>query len=144
MTERAIIVDLDGTLSDHTHRVGYAKSKNWDKYFEKMVDDPINPWVENVLVTNFEMSFKTLIVTGRPEKYYKETVEWLKKNQVEYEHIYMRHGGDYRPDSEIIKDIYKTISKDYEVCLVLDDRKSIIEMYRSFGLQAWQVGDGDF
>ena len=46
--EKAIIVDLDGTLADVEHRVEFVRitPKNWKEFNDRMIHDPINHWCE--------------------------------------------------------------------------------------------------
>jgi hypothetical protein len=57
----------------------------------------------------------------------------------------MRKSGDYRKDYEVKKEIYETYIKDkFNVLCVLDDRQSVVDMWRSLGLTCLQVNYGDF
>ena len=95
-----VIVDMDGTLADVGHRLHYIRGKgkqDWKKFFsEQRHDLPIKPILKQVceLASNHEI----VIVTGRPEQYFHETQQWLRKYKVPYSRLYMRPAGDHRPD----------------------------------------------
>ncbi len=55
----------------------------------------------------------------------------------------MRRSGDKRPDTEVKQQIYDTYFKDkYNIAYVIDDRPSVIQMWRSNGLEVIDVGEG--
>ena len=59
--------------------------------------------------------------------------------------LYMRPTGDYRTDTEWKRECYESYIKPvYDVRLVLDDRASVVAMWRELGLECWQVAEGDF
>ena len=64
---------------------------------------------------------------------------------VYYSDLFMRADGDYRADSIVKEEIYHDkIEPVYNVLLVLDDRDSVVKMWRSLGLTCLQVAEGNF
>lgn len=131
----AIIVDIDGTIADNLHRQNILNSnpKDWDTFFqESHLDEPILPVVEIVQI--LEKVYSILIVTGRSEKYRGMTKSWLKKHKISYDKLYMRPDNDYRPDHEIKEEILIKIKQNYSPFLAIDDRQSVVDMWRRNGL----------
>jgi hypothetical protein len=131
----AIIVDIDGTIADNMHRQNVLENepKNWDAFFmECHLDLPIEPIVD--LVQILEKHHIILIVTGRSEKYRELTKLWLQKHKIIYDKLYMRREGDYRPDHEIKEEILLEIRENYSPFLAIDDRQSVVDMWRRNGL----------
>lgn len=131
----SIIVDIDGTIADNMHRQSIleADPKDWDSFFlECHQDEPIVPVVDIVQV--LEKVYSILIVTGRSEKYRELTKFWLKKHEIPYDKLYMRREGDYRPDHEIKEEILMKIRESYSPFLAIDDRQSVVDMWRRNGL----------
>lgn len=59
--------------------------------------------------------------------------------------LFMRATGDHRPDSVVKLELFNKFVRDnYHVRFVLDDRNSVIGMWRSLGLDAFQVNEGNF
>jgi hypothetical protein len=57
----------------------------------------------------------------------------------------MRKYGDFRQDSIVKREIYERfIAPDYDILCVLDDRNSVVSMWREIGLTCLQVAEGDF
>lgn len=62
-----------------------------------------------------------------------------------YDWLYMRPEGDVRKDTEIKREIFDNYIRDkYRVLFVLDDRNSVVKMWRDLGLKCLQVAEGDF
>ena len=57
----------------------------------------------------------------------------------------MRAKNDFRADAEAKSDMYDKMLKDgFKPELVFDDRKSVVDMWRSRGLRCLQVAEGNF
>jgi predicted kinase len=136
----SVIVDVDGTISFNSgHR-------NWYDY-EKVIDDePIIPII-NLVKMYKQNNYKIIIVSARegtPECI-AATTEWLKKQNIIYDELFMRKAGDYRRDSLVKEEIYNTFIKGkFNVEIVLDDRSSVVSKWRELGLRCAQVAPGDF
>lgn len=140
------MVDIDGTVSDPTHRLQYASGpeKDWDTFFALMDRDTPRHYVYNKALELAKREGAVIVfVTARPEKYREVTHKWLMKNYFsEFLHIIMRRDGDSRPDTEVKSDIYEDYLKQYEIVGVFDDRPSVIRMWREKGLNVIDVGNG--
>ena len=134
--DEAIIVDLDGTLAHHEHR---------DPYDWRSADgDTIDPIVEEI-VNAFSKRYTIIICSGRPEPSREININWLSFYNIPYNKMFLRKRKDTRADYVIKKEIYeKYIEPNYRIKFVLDDRDSVVEMWRSKGLKCLQVEPGDF
>lgn|SRR3990167_2505416 len=149
MKRRAIIVDLDGTLANCTHRLHYIKKKkkDWGGFYSEVSKDKVNEWCKAIL-SRFEMDLHNtaiLIVTGRRDTTREDTIIWLDKNKIPYDELFMREYDDFRDDAIIKEELYKTEIKDkYSVLFVLEDRKRVVDMWRRLGLTVLQCAEGDY
>lgn len=150
-----IIVDLDGTIADCSHRLKHIQGdiKDWDTFFKECIND--TP-IENILniVKEFIIGDNKICVflTGRSDIARKETVEWLKKHipaiseNIDY-HLIMRPQGDHSPDHELKPKLLKEFEEKFahlEVEFILEDRSSVVKKWRELGYTCFQVADGDF
>ena len=145
--KNAIIVDLDGTLANCDHRVHHLQgsTKDWGQFYAGLADDELNSWCKELMEAMHDKGCKILIVTGRDVRYKEETKTWLEKHNIFYHYLYMRDEDDRRSDSLIKKEIYKEeIEEKYHVVFVVDDRKSVVEMWRDIGLPCLQCDWGEF
>lgn len=134
----AYVVDLDGTLAWNTgNRRDYFDDTKYDL-------DDLNEalWcVIDDLATNGN---RIVICSGRmgtPEGI-RTTEKWLKEKNVPYDKLVMRKNKDYRKDNEVKEELYvNEIAPFYNVIGVFDDRRSVIDMWKSYGLQTYQVSN---
>lgn len=146
---KAVIVDIDGTIADNAHRQHFInkKPKDWDGFFAGMEGDEPKSMVLEA-VDYFATQYVILFLTGRPERYRGLTSFWLirhVKNIQPSMQLFMRPDGDFTSDSSMKKALFiDKISPGFDVKLVIDDRTSVVNMWRELGLECWQVADGDF
>ncbi len=134
----AIICDLDGTLSimhDRSPFDGKACESDW-----------LNQPVSEVLDMYRKAGAQIILLSGRTDDAMPETKRWLEKNEIEYDHLFMRKADDARKDSLIKMELYDThIKNKFWIKMVLDDRDQVVDMWRlELGLPCMQVYYGDF
>lgn len=139
----AVICDIDGTLA---HMNG--KRSPYD--YSKVQGDEVDAGVAHVLDCIRLMGYaRIFIFSGRDEECRDVTEEWLERNDIEYDELYMRRsdhldekGGqvaDTLVKSEMLE---KYIVGKYNVLLVIDDRPVVCRLWRDvYGLRVMQVGD---
>jgi 3-deoxy-D-manno-octulosonate 8-phosphate phosphatase KdsC-like HAD superfamily phosphatase len=145
--QKAIIVDLDGTLTDCEHRVSHVQKeiKDWKSFNELMVHDNLNQWCFDIIQAMQISGSKIILLTGRTDDYRSHTEEWLKKNNVNYLNLFMRKASDEREDAIIKKEVYDNHIKDkFDVQFAIEDRKSVVKMWREVGVTCLQCDWGDF
>ncbi len=144
---KAVVFDLDGTLANLNHRLHYIQNppKNYDAFFDAMVDDkPVEPLLE--LLEVLEVHYDSVLCSGRPDSHREITEQWLRKqgyrSRLRCGKLYMRKTGDYRPDHIIKKEMLQQMRADgYDPFLVVDDRSSVVAMWRAEGLTCLQCAD---
>lgn len=147
--QKAIICDLDGTLCNTDHRQHFmaGPKKDWKGFFGAMAADPIHAWCKELLNAMGGSGYQVIFVTGRPEIYRIPTVDWLVAHKI-YPYmfrLFMRDDGGQKPDHEVKERIYRDqIEPQWDVRFVVDDRKSVVEMWRRIGLTCLQCAPGEF
>lgn len=150
---KAIIVDLDGTLCNHSERQKqFLEDGDWDKFFDGIHADKVNEWCRDIMNSFFvaghekvSLDVFLICVTGRPERYREVTEHWLALNIYRIDDLFMRKNKDRRPDFVVKEEIYNEhIRDEYDVLFVIDDRKSVVDMWRRNGLVCLQCAEGDF
>jgi len=140
------LFDIDGTLADITHRLHHIQGdkKNWDAFFADCVHDkPIEPLCD---LARALMSTSLLVfVSGRSDKVRAETQDWLLGAVGVTGPLYMRKAGDRRPDYIVKGELLDQIISDgYQPIMAFDDRRQVVDMWRSRGIVCCQVAEGDF
>lgn len=160
--KNAIIFDIDGTLSDLSHRRHFVTNgnKDWDSFFDGMGDDKptgvvalaelLASYRETLLAAGYpaEGVFSLFSFTGRPDNYRAMTLAWLEKYTptfIRQADLYMRPAGDFRPDTEIKREMLNKIRADgFTPLFVVDDRPSVIAMWKSEGLTVLEHDSGEW
>lgn len=133
----AIICDLDGTLSL------FGEENPYDRDFSR---DQCNPAVARILQRFSTANVSVILTSGRHAKFGDVTRQWLKDNDIPYNHLWMRpeEKRDMK-DSHFKAELYRDFIKgNYNVLFVLDDRDQVVDMWRLFGLTVLQVEYGAF
>ena len=141
--QKDVIVDIDGTLADCSHRQRFirGKRKKWKKFFEAASKD--RPRIDVVSqVREFAKRHRIHLVSGRPEEYRQQTLKWLSRYRIPFESLHMRENGDYRPDDIVKQEILDLCFDKDNIELVIDDRPRVVRMWESNGLKVLDVGDG--
>jgi hypothetical protein len=139
VTHRAVLVDIDGTLA---LRTGDRSPYDWDRVGE---DEPNLPVIELVQIIHAAGQHRIILMSGRDESCRWQTEMWLAAQQLPFDELYMRTEKDNRKDSIVKEELYRRhVEGVSEVAFVIDDRKQVVEMWRSLGLTVLQCAEGDF
>lgn len=148
----AVIVDLDGTIADLTHRQHFLerKPKDWKAFFAAMPDDAPIGFIISLMEALWHRYY-IAICTGRPHTYEAVTKEWLSKFHVPYDRLMMRD-QDLNPDEPswqsdpVIKMwMLATLrSEGRTVLCAIDDRPSVIKMWRENGVPCLAMDDASW
>ncbi len=147
-----VIFDLDGTLALIDKRRDVSTKSNgkldWDKFFDPSnikLDVP-NPPVVKLAQMLAEDGFTIIIFSGRSDKTILTTKSWLARNRIPFHKLVMRDSktNHFTPDDILKKDMLDKHVDINDVFLVVDDRDKVVKMWRSLGLNVFQVADGNF
>lgn len=136
----AVIVDIDGTVALHE---GVRGPYDTTRYH---LDLPNEPVIRAVQEEAYQLGRKILLVSGRDEKFWTVTYEWLMEHvKVPVEALIMRPEGDTRRDDIVKLELFDThIRGNYNIAKVYDDRNRVVKAWRSIGLYVNQVNEGEF
>jgi phosphoglycolate phosphatase-like HAD superfamily hydrolase len=145
---RAVIWDLDGTLSDdkaraHFVEVERGRARDWKSYFDAIDTDPPIAASMEVLRAMHAAGLRILFLTGRPEYTRPKTVRWLEANGLtEYDALIMRPDGEYRPAGFFKADVVEDLRREYELVCAFEDRIDVAEQLRQAGVPVFLYGAG--
>lgn len=145
-----ILCDLDGTLANVDHRLHFVKvaegeKKDWKGFFDAIPLDTPRQDVIDIVMEYEGKGHPIFFVSARPDTYREATEAWLEKAFNGYTPnvtLIMRSSRDSRPDTEVKSDMYDKYFKDFPIEAVIDDRPSVIRMWREKGLNVIDVGAG--
>ncbi|MEE2040132.1 AAA family ATPase [Nocardiopsis sp. CT-R113] len=137
-TPRAVLVDVDGTVALMGDRGPY----DWGRVGE----DAPNRSVIDVAVALHTDGHVLVVMSGRSEVCRDATVAWLSEHlRSPFVGPFMRAEGDHRKDSVVKAELFDAHVRDhYDITAVLDDRRQVVDMWRSMGLVTLQVAEGEF
>lgn len=140
--EDCVIIDIDGTVADTSHRLHHLQKtpKDWKSFYAEMDKDPPIQYVID-LVKALRNKWTTFFVSGRPEDYSEVTLHWLAQNRIWPDALHMRKTGDFRPDTIIKLEILQVIRTSYNVKFAIDDRPEVVYMWRQNGVPCFSVDD---
>lgn len=146
-----IIVDLDGTLCDCSHRVHLAQAKQWNEFHAGIPSDsPVKPVLE-FCRTMSEAGYEILLCTGRDERHRDATLRWIGAAGAApfVQFLLMRPDKDRSSDHELKpRLVYEFFGSKEEALektlMVLDDRDRVVEAWRDEGFTCWQVQAGSY
>lgn len=138
----AILVDMDGTMAKLNGRSAYDETR--------VSEDLPNPAVIRAMVNAHLYGDRIIVMSGRTQGCMQETLEWIAQHvsipfDVPIEGLHMRSEGDSRADSIVKSELFdKYVRGKYNISFVLDDRDSVVKLWRSMGLTCFQVDYGNF
>ena len=135
----AIIIDLEGTLSDHSARVHHLYNKQYSSYNAGFLADPVNINFVKILAS---FDSKIILCTAKEQRYNDDVTEWLRKHNLLnlIDGAYYRENMDQRSSVEVKKDMLVRLEKKYNIIRAFDDREDICKMFRNNGVPATLVG----
>lgn len=144
---KALIIDIDGTLANVEHRVRHlhCDPKDWKSFHGSLMKDTPHDWCVEIINAFKSRGHSIILLTGRDADYRDLSVQWLEEHGIDYDHLHMRPEGDRRPDDIVKREFFETlISPIYEVSFVVEDRKSVVDMWRELGVVCLQCAPGNF
>lgn len=138
MTEKAIVIDIDGVILDSSKVL--KESEDWD-YFDRNCNGDDVELIKNIkpFLRALGRDIRVIISTARTEKIRPQTARKLWKYRVQFDDMYMRNINDYRADYEVKKDQIKAIIQRYDIVAFIDDKEENCDMAKEFGLLSLKV-----
>ena len=134
------ICDIDGTVAIMGDRGPF----DWKRVGEDTPNEPVVRIIRALQHTGDLIVF----MSGRMEQSRTLTEEWLHDNVGYPFHcgLFMRKDGDYRADSIVKRELFETHVQPFHrhIAGVIDDRASVVEMWRDLGLTVLDVAGHDF
>jgi hypothetical protein len=140
-----VVLDLDSTLADISHRAHHVEKtpKDWDAFFspDLVIKDKVVPGVARVLTHFTELKYDILILTGRNEDLRDTTMRWLHENldiAVPDSSLLMRPNGNMLNAGEYKREQllnYRQGLENKDVSfLIIDDDPEVSATLKDFGV----------
>ena len=141
----AVIFDMDGVLSDASGRQHFLEGpgrKDWNGFFNACGEDAV---IEEVvrLAELLDPEVTVVLLTGRPVRVRRLTLDWLKRHGIRWDLLIMRPSGDYGASLEFKR---KTIAElrdlDLDLRLAFEDDIRNQQMFQSEGVPCIYLHSG--
>jgi len=140
----AVVVDLDGTLSDAAGRQHHLerRPKDWDGFFAASGEDPLIDQIAR-LVELLDRDLQVVLLTARPARVRDTTLTWLERHGVRWDLLVMRADGDFRPSHEAKLDAVRALrAVGFDLRLAVDDDPRNAAMFREEGIPCVELHSG--
>ena len=130
----AYIVDIDGTIATNDGNRGFFE---WDKVG---LDKPIQSVIDIVNML-YSAGNQIILLSGRDEVCFDETVKWCQQHGVKFDQLYMRPAGSFEKDRYVKHTLFNEIKDKYNFKGVFDDRPQVALLWHDLGLTLFKIGD---
>jgi hypothetical protein len=140
----AVVVDLDGVLSDAASRQHYleAPRRDWRSFFDACGDDAVIEEVR-VLLDLLDPALRVVLLTARPDRVHHLTEAWLRRYRIRWDLLVMRPSGDYDLSREFKQaSVWDLRDYGFDLRLAFEDDRRNVAMFRAEGVPCLYVHSG--
>jgi hypothetical protein len=140
----AVVVDIDGVLSDAAGRQHYleAPRADWRAFFDACGDDPVIEEVKQLLDL-LDPALRVVLLTARPHRVHHLTEAWLRHYNIRWDLLVMRSWGDYDWARDFKQaSVWELRQFGFELKLAFEDDRRNVAMFRAEGIPTLYVHSG--
>ena len=140
-----ILCDIDGTIANNDHRQHFLEGKkDWDGFFSELINDKPIPEIINQIKEYHSSGNKIIFLTGRPERYRKQTLLWLLE-YFDFElNLLMRKNKDKRNKLIIKKEMFELNFNVKDIFLIFENDEELISMWKDVGANVFDINKSDY
>ena len=142
---RAVVVDIDGVLSDASTRQHYieAPRRDWRAVLRGVRRRPGDRGGARRCSTLLDPELQIVLLTARPHRVHHLTEAWLRRYEIRWDLLIMRPWGDY----ELARDfkqstVWELRAAGFDLALAFEDDRRNVAMFRSEGIPCLYVHSG--
>lgn len=142
----AVVVDLDGVLSDASarqhHLEGPAGRRDWRAFFAACGSDPLLPGARALLAL-LPADVTIVLLSARPGWVFERTLDWLARHDVPWHLLVLRGDGPMARAAAFKSEVVASLAAaGFDIRLALDDDPTVVEAYGGAGIPAMQISSG--
>ena len=143
---QAIIFDLDGTLCECEHRVHYMRErpKRREEFHSACIFDGVVAAVKALIDMAETSGIEVILLSARPIRFKALTEEWLTKNAIYYDQLILSSYPELSDPEYKIKMYRELIEPFYDVIFAIDDRDTVVRMWRDNGVTCLDIANNHF
>lgn len=135
--------DMDGTLVDTRELSDLymsGKKRNFHAFHSNADVAPANAAVVADAIRAHEDGYTVSVTTARSDNYAKETIHWLRENNIPVAILKHRRSSDMRPDYEVKADMIEDLRHEgYDFVHSWDDNPQAVEAFQKAGIRVSAV-----
>lgn len=141
--QRAVIVDMDGTLCDVTAVVHLqAEPDGFTAFHHACAECPPHRAVVEWCVEHHGRGHAILVLTGRDDWSRELTEQWLSEHlPIPIAGLHMRGDGDFRSNVAIKREIHSQLAQMFDIRAAIDDDPEIVGLWQEVGIPVAMVLD---
>ena len=142
----AVIVDIDGVISDASGRQHYLNNargvRDWEGFFGAVADDPALADAARLLEL-LDRDLAVVLLSARPAWLLDVTVQWLGRQRMRWDLLVLRNDEEFTDAASFKQEALCDLQAvGYDVMLAFDDDRTIVEMYRAAGVPCIYIHSG--
>ncbi len=140
----AVVVDIDGVLSDASTRQHYieAPRADWRAFVDACGEDQVIEEVRQLLDL-LDATLQVVLLTARPHRVHPLTEAWLRHYRIRWDLLIMRSWGDYDWARDYKQgSVYDLRRLGFDLRLAFEDDPNNVEMFRQAGIPCLYVHSG--
>lgn len=140
----AVVVDIDGVLSDAASRQHYleAPRPDWRGFFDACGDDAVIDEIR-VLLELLDPALAVVLLTARPERVHPLTEAWLQRYEIRWDLLIMRPWGDYEASRDFKQLTVGDLRRfGFDLRLAFEDDLRNVEMFHAAGVPCVYIHSG--
>lgn len=140
----AIVVDIDGVLSDAASRQHYLERPfpNWRGFFDACGDDRVIDEIR-ILLDHLDDELAIVLLTARPIRVHELTEAWLRRYHIRWDLLIMRPYGDYDASREFKEGTVADLrDAGFDLRLAFEDDRRNVEMFHAVGVPCVYIHSG--
>jgi hypothetical protein len=140
----AVVVDIDGVLSDASTRQHYleAPRRDWRAFFDACGDDPVIEEIK-ALLDLLDPALRIVLLTARPHRVHHLTEAWLRHYRIRWDLLIMRPWGDYELSRDFKQStVWELRAFGFDLRLAFEDDRRNVAMFRGEGIPCLYIHSG--
>lgn len=143
---KAVVFDLDGVLSDASHRqyLIHGARRSWNLFFDLCGGDAVIGEGASLL-EEVDEGQRVVLCTARPARVAPQTLDWLERNNLRWDLLIMRDHGDYSIAREYKQwSVEEMRAYGFELTMAVEDDRRNLAMFEEEGIPSVYVHSGYF
>ncbi len=133
----AVIYDLDGCLCDTSsiQHLLEGKDRDFHAFHAAAADCPPIARVAQAARDDKAAGLAVVVVSSREFIWRDHAIDWLTRNDIGYDGMYLRIVGDYRKDTIVKGEIWQHLIDDgFQPVAAWDDKQSVLDVWAECGV----------